>query len=170
MSRSRRLAARAIASTAATGRDLISTGVSGSGWTGACCTGSRAASAAGGVTTTAAAAGGGTATAPAVPRTGLSAGCGSAAAAGGAGGKLTVCGAASDAAGRWASTFSSAARTSVSTDFMSSGLLSAVLVPVVIGLISAALVPVVIGLRGGTVGVAFAVARAGWMGGGPASW
>ena len=38
------------ASTEATGSDLISTGVSGSGWAGTCCTGSRAASAAGGVT------------------------------------------------------------------------------------------------------------------------
>ena len=68
------------------------------------------------------------------------------------------CDSASAGTGRLASTFSSAARTSVSTDFMSSGMLSA------------ALVPAVIGLWEGAAGVAFAVVRAGWMGGGPASW
>ena len=113
------------------------------------------------------AAGGAAATAPAVPRTGPSAGRGSAAAAGGAGGKLTVCGAASDGAGQCASTFSSAARTWASTDSASCGLPSGASVPAVIGLISA--VPAVVGLWEGAAWVAFTVVRAGRLAAGPAS-
>ena len=102
-----------------------------------------------------------------VPGTGPSVGRGSAATAGGAGGKLTVCGAASDGAGRWASTFSSAARTWASTDSASRGLLSGDSASR--GLLSGAVVPVVIGLWAGAAWVAFTVVRAGRLAAGPAS-